>query len=281
MWKYKLVGIALFLKAFVGKVDFEAARLNVEQSKRYYNIERVGKVPLMEISGLTTDGESIYLITDSGGETAIYTLDHDLITRDIFHVRNTSNIDWETLTMDKQKNFFIGDIGNNNSRRKNLRIYKVNKDDPAVDTLSLSYKLQPGFPPKKRHRNYDSEAMLWHKGQLHLFSKNWGKKCVKHYILPDGAGDYELVPYEELKLNAMITGATISNNGQIVVLSAYGKIYFFSMNNGKIFTEPLMLIESTRFGQNEAIAFLDDKTLLICNEAGTFYKVTFTLPQNN
>jgi hypothetical protein len=281
MLKYKLIGVALFLKAFIGKVDFEAARLDVEQSKKYYNIERVGTVSLLEISGLTTFGDDIFIITDSGGEAAIYTLDQSLNIKDTFYVKNTSNIDWETVTVDKQKNFFIGDVGNNISRRQDLRIYKLNQDIGKIDTISFSYKLQPGFPPKKKQRNYDSEAMFWYMDQLHLFSKNWGRKCVKHYVLPDEGGNYELVPREELKLNAMITGAAISEDGETVVLLAYGKLYFFKMANGKIFTEPLMLIETTRFGQNEAITFLDDKTLLICNEAGKFYKVSFSLPINN
>lgn len=279
MWKYKLIGVALFVKAFIGKVDFEAARLDVEQSKKYYTIERVGTVPIPEISGLTTFGEDLYIITDSGGEAAIYVLDKSLNIMETLYVKGASNIDWETVTIDKQKNFFIGDVGNNISRRQNLRIYKFNEEE--IDTISFSYKLQPGFPPKRKQRNYDSEAMFWYKDQLHLFSKNWGRKCVKHYILPDEAGDYELVPREELKLNAMITGAAISPNGETVVLSGYGKLYFFKTDNGKIFSEPIMLVETTRFGQNEAIIFLNDHTLLVCNEAGKFFKVSFSLPVIN
>lgn len=281
MLKYKLIGIALFFKAFIGKVDFEAARLDVEQSKKYYDIETLGRIPLPEISGLTSFGDELFIITDSGGEAAIYTLDQTLKITDTLHIKDASNIDWETLTLDNKRNFFIGDVGNNISRRQNLRIYKFNEGSGKTDTVSFNYKLQPGFPPKKKLRNYDSEAMFWYNGQLHLFSKNWGRKCVKHYIIPDEAGDYELVPHEELKLNAMITGAAISIDGETVALSGYGKIYFFKIVNGKIFSEPLMMIETTRFGQNEAIVFLDNNTLLICNEAGKFYKVSFSLPDIN
>ena len=281
MLKYKLIGIALFLKAFIGKLDFEAARLDVDQSKKYYSIERVARLSLPEMSGLTTSGDTLYTLTDSGGEAAIYKVGkNNIIIRDTLFFPNTSNIDWEALTTTGHGAFFIGDIGNNRSNRRNLRIYIVDEHTKHADTISLSYAEQPGFPPAKKYRNYDSEAMFWHEGQLHIFSKNWGRKCVKHYILPDKPGEYELVPKEELKLNSMITGAAISPGGKVVVLSAYGKLYFFLISDGLIFNDPLMLIETTRFGQNEGVTFLNDKTLLVSNEAGKFLKVTFSLPEN-
>ena len=279
MWKYKFIGIALYLKAISGKLDFEAARLGAVQDRRLYTIEKLNTVRLMEISGLTVRNDTVYALTDSGGEDYLYRISDDITILDSLLVPNASNKDWEALTSDNNGNFYVGDIGNNLSRRKDLRIFKFNKE--RTDTIHISYGQQQEFPPDKKHMNYDGEALFWSEGKLHLFSKNRGKKCVKHYVLDDEKGSVILWPGEEIKLNAMITGAAVSPDGTVAVLIGYGKIYFFKKTGNLIFNEPIMIIETTRFAQNEAVTFLDGSTLLVSNEKGKFFKVTFELPKKN
>lgn len=277
MWRYKLVGVALFIKAFFGKLDFEAQRLDFKQGKKYYSIEKLATIHAPEISGMTLYKGSFYFLVDSGGEPELYMLSKDLQLQDTITVKNASNIDWEALTVDAEKNFYIGDIGNNLNRRKNLRIYKFNSERSSLDTIHIEYAQQEKFPPSKEKRNFDSEALFWQDDQLHLFSKNRGRKCVKHYILPDTKGSYELMPTEEIRLNGMITGADISPDGSMVALLSYGKIYIFNREGEKLYQNPLLLIETTRFGQSEAIAFISDHELIVSNEAGKFFKVTLDL----
>jgi len=41
------------------------------------------------------------------------------------NISNAKNIDWEDLTQDDFGHFFIGDFGNNNNKRNDLTIYKI------------------------------------------------------------------------------------------------------------------------------------------------------------
>ncbi|MGK7392532.1 MAG: hypothetical protein ACNS60_19410 [Candidatus Cyclobacteriaceae bacterium M2_1C_046] len=273
MWRYKLVGVALFLKAFFGKLDFEAQRLDFTQGKKYYTIENLGTIHAPEISGITAYQGNLYFLVDSGGEPELYLLNKNLQIQDTISVGSTSNIDWEALTVDEQDNFYIGDIGNNLNQRKNLRIYKFNKELSSLDTIHITYAQQEHFPPPKEKMNFDSEALFWQDNKLHLFSKNRGRKCVKHYILPDTIGEYNLIPTEEIRLNGMITGADISPDGSLVALLSYGKIYIFKREGEKLYENPYLLIETTRFGQSEALAFISDNEMIVSNEAGKFFKV--------
>lgn len=277
MWKYKLIGIALFLKSFVGKLDFEAKRLDVAHGKKYYAIEKLKEIHAPENSGLTYLDDKFYFIVDSGGEPEIYVMNKNLEKIDTLNISGVSNKDWEALTADELGNFYIGDIGNNQNNRNDLFIYNVTPTGKSVDTIKFSYLEQKEYPPKKKERNYDSEAMYWHNEQLHFFSKNRGEKIVLHYSIPDSSGSYQVRSIEEKKLNHMITGADISPDGKIVALLSYGKIYIFKVVGNKIFDTPILLIETTRFGQSEAIAFVNNSEMIVSNEAGSFFKVCLNL----
>jgi hypothetical protein len=41
------------------------------------------------------------------------------------NINSANNSDWEDITQDDLNNFYIGDFGNNNNDRTNLRIYKI------------------------------------------------------------------------------------------------------------------------------------------------------------
>lgn len=277
MWKYKLLGLYFFIDAVIGKLDFEASRLDVAQSRSFYKISKVGQIDLPEISGLKIVNDTFYCITDSGGKPWIYMLDKQLNPLDTLKVES-ANKDWEALTS-KNGSFLIGDFGNNLNIRRDLKIIQYSSAGEVAVTR-ISYSQQDEFPPPKSAMNFDAEAMFYADGKLHVFSKNRGKKCVKHYAIPDIADPTATItPIEELWLSTPITGA--DSFGNIVVLSGYGKLYFFRLEKNKIFENPIMLIESTRFGQNEAVAFLDENTLIVCNEKGKFFKVDFTLPETD
>ena len=81
---------------------------------------------LNECSGLTTlDGDTLWLIEDGGNADNLYGINPQGSIVATFEVTNAKNEDWEALTSDKAGNVYIGDFGNNKSKRKDLVIHKL------------------------------------------------------------------------------------------------------------------------------------------------------------
>ena len=83
---------------------------------------------LYETSGLYCPSDkSFFTINDSGNAPLIYELD---INGEIVeeHKIESRNIDWEAISGDDEY-FYIGDIGNNNGKRKHVNIIQVSKEN--------------------------------------------------------------------------------------------------------------------------------------------------------
>jgi sugar lactone lactonase YvrE len=81
---------------------------------------------LKEVSGNETIRNSnlIWMLNDGGNESKIYAVsEQGKIKREVY-IKN-KNHDWEDLTSDEKGNIYIGDFGNNLSKRKNLTILKI------------------------------------------------------------------------------------------------------------------------------------------------------------
>ena len=141
---------------------------------------------LTEISGFEYLNGKLIGHTDSGGENALYEIsptDGSVVRKVV--ISNASNIDWEDITADAT-HIFIGDFGNNNGNRQDLKIYRISQQDffsldtVAAETLSISYAAQTNFSSMRFQTNYDAEAMVAVGDSLYLFSKNWGNLRMVH-----------------------------------------------------------------------------------------------------
>jgi len=243
-------------------------------------------------SDLSGADNTQYLWThnDGGGKNVLLKIDMKGKSQGVITIPNTSNIDWEDLAKDDKGYIYIGDFGNNNNQRKNLRIYKFKEIQPGpfegvqnfeplrlkVDTISFSYADQKAFPPQKKFRNYDCEAFFWHRQKLFLFTKNRGNKYVKMYFLPDKPGFYIAELIDSIHINTMITAADISPDGKLVALLGYGKIYLFDVGRiGVQNFEPLSVLhyclKIPRGGQAEALVFINDTDFVFSNERGRLF----------
>lgn len=134
------------------------------------------------------------------------------------------NRDWEDLAADQKGNLYIGDFGNNQNRRKDLRIYRYNPRSGRLDSILFHYPDQYQFPPAEKDWNFNAEAMVFFQDSLHLFSKNvfTGNFVVKHYILPAEPGIYEAMLVDSIRLkNRVVTGAALSRDGDVLALTSY------------------------------------------------------------
>jgi hypothetical protein len=242
------------------------------------NIEKAGELPsvINESSGLYILDTLRLTVNDSGGDPVVYGLDKDLNLVKTFPFAGYKNHDWEALSGLGDSIIFIGDFGNNKNSRKNLYIIRYDVKKTETTKISFHFEDQKEFPPlKKKHRNYDCEAMVPFKDSILLFSKNRGKKNMKIYSVPDKQGEHKAIVKNSYKINEMITDAAIMPENQMVALLCYGKIIFYRVKNtnGTLCLEPVYCRRFIRARQSEAIAFIDNGTLLITNEQGKVYRM--------
>jgi hypothetical protein len=181
---------------------------------------------LHEISGLYLENsDSFWWHNDSGGKPILYQTNKKGKIKDSLVLHQLKNKDWEDLTHDQKGTFYIGDFGNNCNCRKDLKIYIYRPEDQFLDSIQFHYPDQTAFPPSKAFRNFDMEGFFYHQDSLHLFSKNklWhGNYFTKHYVLPANPGQYTAELRDSIYLkNRVVTGASISKDGEKVVLVSY------------------------------------------------------------
>jgi hypothetical protein len=222
----------------------------------------------------------------------------------VIGLTGASNNDWEDMAQDSQ-NIYIGDFGNNeDGNRKNLSIYAIPKDllDIPGDTIRInntqfkiiqySYPDQVDFSPTgANNTRFDCESMFFHRGRLHLITKNWIGDFSVHYSLPTLAGNYTATRHDSLNTTGfLITGADIGAEDQII-LTAYsrsgacaffliygfggGTDYFVTGNKRKI-----NLPWSGQIGQLEAVCYINGIRGAIGSERFRVNQLNIDVPQN-
>ena len=183
---------------------------------------------LDENSGLIFYNNNIITFNDSGGEANLYEINANTgnITRTVT-ITNATNVDWEDITQDASY-IYIGDIGNNNGNRTDLKIYKIAKndyngsDDIAVaEIISYSYADQLDFTSNPNDTNWDAEGLISYSDQLLIFSKNWVDNRVNVYSIPKTNGTHSALLKSSYNTNGLITSAEISLNENIIYLIGY------------------------------------------------------------
>ncbi len=182
-----------------------------------------------ETSGLIWINNTIITHNDSGSEPLLYEIDGSTgqILRTVV-VNNASNVDWEDICFDDTY-IYVGDFGNNNGTRKNLKIYRIrnedffetDNDEVEVDTISFHYADQTDFSNKKYSTNYDAEALIAYEDKLYIFTKNWGDYKSNIYAVPKLPGSYSLEKITTIDTEGLVTGAATNLDGDEILLVGY------------------------------------------------------------
>lgn len=231
---------------------------------------------VQESSGIAVLGQGEYLThNDAGNSPELYKIDAKGKVQQTIKLK-VPNVDWEDLAQDSEGNIYIADTGNNDNKRRELAVYKLNPDQPEqVQAIRFTYEDQKEFPPKKKDRNFDSEALFWSDGNLYIISKDRGQgQTAKVYQVPDQPGTYKAKLIGSHKIKAQITGAAISRNGETVALLSEEALHLF-----RDFDSPDRFYEGKYekralegAGQTEAVAFETDDVLIITSEGGNLYR---------
>lgn len=236
---------------------------------------------MRESSGIILFEDAIWTINDSGGEPEIYKIDKESgeVSQTV-RIENGSNVDWEDITQD-DKFIYVGDFGNNNGNRKDLKIYKIPKSGISqkkkinvdAEVIYFSFSDQTDFTENSRNHNYDCESLISFGDDLVLFSKNWENNHTKMYCIPKSPGNYSPKPSDNFDADGLITGADYFDQNKSLILIGYKNHMPFMLLlrdfNGKSFGDK----SAFRFdfvkmmgAQTEGIAWLNEETVVFSTE---------------
>jgi hypothetical protein len=236
---------------------------------------------MKETSGIIYYGGSVWTINDSGGEPEIYKIDKTtgIVIQKVI-ILNGSNRDWEDITQDDDF-IYVGDFGNNDGNRSDLKIYKIAKSEITAKKkvelnakiIGLSYNDQKSFSESKHHHNFDCESMISYGDSLIVFSKDWEDGKTRMYKMPKIPGKYQLDPLVTFDADGLVTGADYNKDSKKLVLIGYKDrlpfIYYFRNFNGRKFESNQVYrfnLNKMKDSQTEGIAWLNDETIIFSTE---------------
>lgn len=236
---------------------------------------------LEEVSGieLVANSENIWMLNDGGNASKLYAIDTDGNIKKELKI-NAKNHDWEDITSDEEGNIYIGDFGNNFSKRKNLVILKVSKDSLnntgkiGVERIQFKYPDQDKFPPKKKHLRFDCEAFFYHNNAFYLFTKsrikgNYGLTNLYKIPAKEGKNKAEFIATFNTceDLPCWITSADISADGKRIALLTLDSVWIFEdFENDNFFSGKHTRHQFDFESQKESVCFYNHNTLLIADE---------------
>lgn len=229
---------------------------------------------IAESSGLVSssrDGELLFTHNDSGDTARIFEIDRTCRTRATFALDGVQARDWEDISRGPGRTLWLGDIGDNSSRRtQGVLVHRVPEPGPAEGAVRLrptTFRLTYADGP------HDAEALLVHPrtGQLLIVTKGFlggGVYAAPLPLLPSAPNVLRRVGEVGV---ADVTAGDISPDGSRVVLRSYTTAYEWDVRGDDVVaalgTDPVE-IPLPRAPQGEGITYSADGRSLLTSSEG-------------
>jgi hypothetical protein len=246
---------------------------------------------LPEASGLAasqSNAELFWAHNDSA-EPYVFAVAGDGSARGRIRVAGASVFDWEAVTTAPCSGgtcLFVGDIGDNDRRRRSIMIYRVPEPSPSEKATKDATAIEASYPEGPQ----DAEAMFFADDHLFIVTKGEGTPA-RLYRLPsiDESSPQTLQLVATLTNGApdkpyRITDAAISPDGRWVAMRTNDLVLFYDrapLLGGAPGTALSFDLRGLREPQGEGVAWSDAGTLLLVGEAegaGTFARISCNLP---
>jgi hypothetical protein len=264
-----------------------------------FTVKLIHNLPfqLSESSGLCYTDGILWSFNDAGNSNTLYRIDttNGAILQTLT-IENQLNTDWEDITADSLY-IYIGDFGNNDGNRNDLKILKIKKNDidlslsnqkVTAETIHFSYADQLSLE-KNTNSNYDCEAMVSVGDFLYIFTKNHSDLQTRCYRISKVPGEYSVSPIRAFNTSGKVTAAAYNTTTKELALLGYMNqkirpfIWFFSFIEGDDFFGGKAIrknLDSTsRVWQTEGLDFKDTNNLFLSNEAAEvpagLFKITY------
>jgi hypothetical protein len=146
-----------------------------------------------------------------------------------FHVTGAALLDWEDIAIDDHGHLFIGDLGNNESRRDRLAVHEVDEPDPkAAGFVRVKRAWQLRYPG----RPFDCESLFVWQSHGYIVSKvlNDARAEIYRFPLADAKEPLTLEFVARLKIDSPVTGADVSADGRWLGLVAKNGAYVYRID---------------------------------------------------
>lgn len=233
---------------------------------------------------------------DSGRGPHIYAVDRQGTLVAEFEVADVKNVDWEDITIDDQHNLWIGDIGNNDSDRKDLAVLRVPEPDPhaKIDSLSADHRVRFSYPDQESFTDgrgpFDAESLFWWDATLWISTKHRRDTLTVLYRFPsveldevvlERVAEWDLATqlgegYGASEFPGKATGADVSPDGKRLALISYDAAFVFELTPGRNpFEGELHRIafDPGYVDQVEAVTW-DGEQLLLVNEDRAMFRIS-------
>ncbi len=212
---------------------------------------------------------------DSGDGPFVYAFDREGKSRGTFRVAGARNTDWEDMAaaqINGRAFLYVGDIGDNSSRRAEIVVYRFPEPALASEAQSAVQATEPAEAIRLKYPDgaQDAETLMVHpaSGDIYIVTKV-GTGAAGIYRLRAAAATSAVNTLErvgEVSLPGLfggfITGGDISPDGRRVVLCDYLAAYELSLpaNDARatfddVWKQPTLAIELGARGQGETICY--------------------------
>ncbi len=200
---------------------------------------------LKELSGLVCgrkNPECVYFIEDKGNSSAVHVFTSTGIFKSKLLLNGVQNIDFEDLTIgpgpiDGETYIYIGDIGDNDNNRSQIRILRFPEPDlsgnvPATITIENIEIINVKYPDGPK----DAETLMIHPitKDLIIMSKRESQTMVYRLNYPYNQPMNEPLYLGSLPLKKLVAG-DISNDGQRFAVKNKSTIYFWQTADNDIY----------------------------------------------
>jgi hypothetical protein len=241
---------------------------------------------LVESSGIVASHTQPGLFwSHNDGEGGPYLFAFDATGKSLGRVRVTGAgiYDWEDIAIGPHNEIFIGDIGDNNRKRKQIVVYKVPEPKASARVTKPASAIQLRYPDGP----HDAEALIVHPrtGDIYIVTKARGQDIkTSVYKAPAGAkspvllkhvADLELPNQSSITLVlGRIAGGAVSPDGTRVVLCDYFRAYEATApadNFDSVWKKTWRAFDIGKRSQGEAVTYRHDgKAILATSEGDTF-----------
>jgi len=272
--------VTFFLAISLGVIAFAKAPAPVTRpaTTTAFEVGFIDDPAIPESSGIVASRKypGVYWThNDSGNPPAIHAIDRSGKTLATFPVA-AKNRDWEDIAIDDAGHLFIGEIGNNYARHKQLAVYRIDEPDPRTPLppgklLVVTNTWQFTFPDKP----FDCESLFVWKDSGYVISKRFdgGDAGLYRFSLAPQTTPAVLEKIADLPIRFPCTGADVSPDGKQLAVQSVAGPYLFDLPKPGDFPAAARLEPKHVFFTDvhmEAVCFVDEG-LLATSESRPIY----------
>ena len=244
-------------------------------------VGRLQNAKIDEASGLARSQRypDVFWVANDDGPSVLYAIDGTGKDLGRITIKDASNRDWEDLasfTLDDTPYLVAADIGDNNGKRKDVRLYIIEEPEAGDDKVKPEWRIEFTYP--EGPRDAESVAVDVDNERVLVLTKRDVPALL--YALPLRPGTEKRIAAERLGVIDSLpqpsrsdlefasranswhwqpTGMDITDDGSQAVVLTYGGVYRYPRSPGQDWLEALqqhpVVVSRSRNRQAEAIAF--------------------------